>query len=86
MWLLKSITTSALLLISIIACSSREVDAKIIDKKDVDSCSIDFDEVDFCTKENLQKYNSVLQKNIANFNNDKYLLNFKYKKNIFYCD
>lgn len=83
MWLLKSITT-ALLLISIIACSNREVDAKIIDKKDVDSCSIDFDEVDFCTKENLQKYNAVLKKNIANFNDDKYLLNFKYKRNIYF--
>lgn len=84
MWLLKSIITSALLFISIIACSNREVDAKIIDKKDVDSCSIDFDEVDFCTKENLQKYNGVLQKNIANFNDDKYLLNFKYNKNIYF--
>ncbi|RKG37937.1 hypothetical protein D7V20_09310 [Acinetobacter rongchengensis] len=83
MWLLKSITTFALLFISIIACS--EVDEKIIDKKDVDSCSIDFDEVDFCTQENLKKYNGVLQKNIANFNGDKYLLNFKYKKYIYFA-
>lgn len=70
---------------TLIACSSREIDAKIIDKKDVDSCSIDFEEVDFCTKKNLQKYNEILQKNIANFNGDKYFLNFEYKKNIYFA-
>lgn len=80
-----SISSTVLIILSILGCSSKTTVAKDINKLDVKDCSIDFDEVDFCTKERLKDYNNILKNKISNFDKNKFLISFKEKKLFVFC-
>ncbi|WKA71850.1 hypothetical protein QWY26_00575 [Acinetobacter baumannii] len=62
-----SVSSTMLIVLSILGCSSNTSIAKGINKIDVKDCSIDYDEVDFCSKERLKDYNNILKKQSIKF-------------------
>ncbi len=80
-----SVSSTLLIILSILGCSSNTSVAKDINKIDVKSCSIDFDEVDFCTKERLKDYNNILKNKVLNFDKNKFLMSFKEKNYLYFA-
>lgn len=80
-----SISSTVLIILSILGCSSKTTVAKDINKFDVKDCSIDFDAVDFCTKERLKDYNNILKNKISNFDKNKFLISFKEKNYLYFA-
>ncbi|ENV10105.1 hypothetical protein F966_01277 [Acinetobacter higginsii] len=80
-----SISSTVLVILSILGCSSNTSVAKDINKIDVKDCSIDFDEVDFCTKERLKDYNNILKNKVSNFDKNKFLMSFKEKSYLYFA-
>ena len=79
------VNSAIFIVLSILYCSSNIAIAKDISKIEVKDCSIDFDEVNFCTKDKLKNYNNVLINKTSNFDNNKYLINFKEKEYYYFA-
>ncbi len=80
-----SVSSTMLIVLSILGCSSNTSIAKGINKIDVKDCSIDYDEVDFCSKERLKDYNNILKNKVSNFDKNKFLMNFKEKNYLYFA-
>lgn len=80
-----SVSSTILVVLSILGCSSNTSVAKDINKIDVKDCSIDYDEVDFCSKERLKDYNNILKNKVSNFDKNKFLMNFKEKNYLYFA-
>ena len=80
-----SVSSTILIVLSILGCSSNTSIAKGINKIDVKDCSIDYDEVDFCSKERLKDYNNTLKNKVSNFDKNKFLMNFKEKNYLYFA-
>ncbi len=80
-----SVSSTILIVLSILGCSSNTSVAKSINKIDVKDCSIDYDEVDFCSKERLKDYNNILKNKVSNFDKNKFLMNFKEKNYLYFA-
>lgn len=77
-----NILAYSLLMAQIVACSTSN--ANVINVADVKECTVDFDSVNFCKNSNLKLYNEILKRNRPNFDNDKYIDNFKYNGNYYF--
>jgi len=80
-----SVSSTILVVLSVLGCSSNTSVAKDINKIDVKDCSIDYDEVDFCSKERLKDYNNILKNKVSNFDKNKFLMNFKEKNYLYFA-